>query len=256
MTKYAIIAGQGKLPEILKQALPNALVIGFDGNPPNLPIDLSVKFGQAGELLNFLRANQVTHIIFAGGLKRPSLKDIIPDNEGAKLLSKLLRGSFFGGDNSLLTTIINFFEERGFTVAGAHEAVPSILTPQGQLGSVPANADVKIGLEAAKRLGAKDIGQAVIIEGGITLLEEDKNGTANLIARSKGNTNSGAYLAKACKPQQDVRVDLPTIGLDTISQLHEAGLKGVALEAGASIILEREQVVKKADELGLFVIGA
>jgi DUF1009 family protein len=256
MTKYAIISGQGKLPEILKQALPDAKIVGFECNLPVLTTDLNVKFGQAGELLNFLRAHQITHIIFAGGLKRPSLKDIIPDNEGAKLLSKLLRGSFFGGDNSLLTTIINFFEERGFAVAGAHEAVPSLLTPAGQLGAVAATVDVKTGIDAAKRLGAKDIGQAVIMESGIALLEEDKNGTANLIARSKGNTGGNAYLAKACKPQQDVRADLPTIGLDTISQLHEAGLKGVVLEAGKSIILEREKVIQKADELGLFVIGA
>jgi hypothetical protein len=258
MNSYAIIAGKGELPLILAQALKDAKIICIDGEEnPQLKPDLITKFGQVGMLIDYLKENNITHLIFAGGIKKPNLSEIKPDAEGAKLISKIIAGRLFGGDNKLLSTIIKYLEGKGFQVAGAHEVVPNLITPRAVIGSIqPFLSDIEIGLKAAHDLGKKDIGQAVIIEDGRIIATEDYNGTQDLIKRAgELKKTSKAFLVKACKPQQDKRVDLPAIGVDTVVQCSAAGIAGIALEAGSSIILNVEAVKQKADELGVFVVG-
>lgn len=256
-----IIAGSGALPVRLKDAClsrgQKVFVLGIENNTDMRPFadapHASVRIGAVGEALAHLRGAGVDRVVMAGPIKRPKLTGIMPDATGAKLLARLTT-KLFGGDDALLKTIVAFFEEEGFEVIGAEEVLGDLLTPQGTLGKVAPTAqdqaDIALGIEAAKKLGARDAGQAVIAANGKILGEENEQGTAELIARCRGGV-----LVKMKKPGQERRADLPSIGSDTIGQAHAAGLSGIALEADASLILDRECTVAEADRLGLFIVG-
>lgn len=260
MKNLAIIAGKGRLPELIFEKLPEAKIVSVEGNDPeNLQPDLTANFGEIGKLIGFLKDNNIEQMVFAGATHKPNLKQLKLDKEGSKLLAKIMAGSLFSkklpGDNSLLSKILKYFEKNGFQIVGAHEIVPSLLAEKGVIaGKCDDMSDIELGFQAAKALGEKDIGQGVVVHEGKVIAEEDVKGTEDLIARA-GELNLKGVLVKCKKPQQEERVDLPSIGPETITQLHKAGLQGVAVEAGSSIILDKDAVIKKADELGIFVIG-
>ena len=136
-----------------------------------------------------------------------------------------------------------------------------LLTPEGMIGSIypdkRAQADIESGARIARAIGALDIGQSVILQNGLVLGIEAIEGTDGLIRRCTElkTEEKGGVLVKVKKPQQEKRVDLPTLGVSTIERLAECGFAGVAIEAGASLILNRREVARRADALGVFVIG-
>ncbi len=152
-------------------------------------------------------------------------------------------------------------EEEGFRVAGAEEIVRDLIAPEGMIGSIypdkRAQGDIEIGARMARAIGALDIGQAVIVQNGQILGVEAVEGTDALIKRCAPLKleERGGVLVKVKKPQQERRVDLPTIGVATVERIAECGFAGVAVEAGASLILDRREVMRRADALGVFVIG-
>jgi len=265
-----IIAGGGELPRVLIQAC-------IESNRPFYVLALEdaadeettfiagkqhtwIRIGAIGKALDILRKHHVTELVMAGRVTRPRIASLRPDMKGAKLLARI-GGQFMSGDNELLASVVNFFEEEGFTVTGAEDLVKELITPEGMIGSIypdkRAQTDIETGARIARAIGALDIGQAVIIHNGITLGIEAVEGTDGLIVRCaplKGD-EKGGVLVKVKKPQQEKRVDLPTIGVATIERLAECGFAGVAVEAGASLILNRREVARRADALGVFVIG-
>ena len=152
-------------------------------------------------------------------------------------------------------------EKDGFTIIGAHEVEPGLITAEGVLGeisvSAEARADIDFGITVTRTLGKLDIGQAAVVQQGIVLGLEAVEGTDALLTRCRDlkRKGRGGVLVKSCKPQQDRRIDLPTVGLRTVTRAFEAGLEGIAVEAGASLMLDREAVISAANKLGLFVIG-
>jgi DUF1009 family protein len=196
----------------------------------------------------------------AGKVKRPSFSALRPDRMGTKLLARM-GGAFFSGDDALLKAIVSFMEEEGFIVVGSDEVLGGLIAPVGILGKIHpdqrARDDIAQGLKILKVLGELDIGQAVIVEQGYVLGVEAAEGTDTLIERCgllRRNDKSGV-LIKAHKPQQETRVDLPAIGPETIEKVHSCGFAGIAVEAGGSLIIDKENVIKKADELGIFLTG-
>ena len=267
MAEYVIIAGTGSLPRILKENIPDAKVIGFHSDVPEIEADLMVSFGEIGKIINFGRENGIKKMIFAGALKKPeSFAQIKPDGEGAKLLARIVAGKIFTrgkdvGDHSILSKIIDFMESRGFEIVAANDVVKELLAPAGLVvGAEPTTQmmeDILFGMNAAKNLGKMDIGQAVVVEDNSIIATENVHGTSDLIKRAGELKRSyGGILVKACKPQQDVRADLPSIGEHTIIQIAAAGLVGVAVESGRSLIIDREAVINRAKQLGVFVFGA
>lgn len=253
---YAIIAGSGRLPEILAEKL-DAKIISFIGQDlDKLQPDLLVNIGYIGETLNFLEANNINKIIFAGSIKKPKLADVKTDAVGKKLLAKIALSSMFGkklpGDDALLSKIIQFLEKQGYEVVGTHEAAPELLADEGKIvGDAHAFADdIKLGIKAAKELGEQDLGQGVVVFNREVIAKEGEEGTEALIKSVKGGV-----LVKCKKPQQEMRIDLPTIGVETIEQLKNSGLSGVAVEANVSLILDKDAVINKAAEYGIFVVG-
>lgn len=267
LPKLGILAGGGELPRLLISACREAgrevFVIAFEGQcDPQTAQGVAhawVPLGKAGRAIELLKANGARDLIMAGRIRKPSFTQLMPD---ARALKVLARGVFAHGDDSLLRTIVEMLErEEGFRLVGAHEVMPELLTPSGQLGAhAPRDAEwpvIRAAMHAALDLGARDVGQAAVAGAdGRVLALEDRSGTDAMLEVLAGNPDArGAVLAKMCKPGQEKRADLPAIGAATVANAARAGLKGIVLEAGASLIINRAQVVAAADAAGLFLIG-
>ncbi|MDX1974347.1 MAG: UDP-2,3-diacylglucosamine diphosphatase LpxI [Rickettsiales bacterium] len=268
MNALGIVAGSGALPRQLIEACRingrPVFVIGFERitDPQtlqNVP-HATVRLGAVGDALSYLRQAQATDIVFAGRVQRPSMTSLMPDATGARMLAHI-GTAFFAGDDALLRRIVSFLEKEGFRVVGSEDILTTLVTPEGVMGTITPDdrerADIMFGMQIAKKLGELDIGQAVVVENGYVLGVEAAEGTDALIKRCGflKKTEKGGVLVKVKKPTQDSRVDLPAIGIETIERASEAGLRGIAVETGGSLILEQEKVVKRANELGLFLIG-
>lgn len=265
-----IIAGAGELPRVLIQSCQESgrpyFVLALQDTADAQTAALAgeyhawVRLGAIGKAIELLHKNHVSELVMAGHVTRPKLTSIRPDLKGTKLLARI-SAQFLAGDNELLSSIVTFLEEEGFRVAGAEEIVHDLITPEGMIGSIypdkRAQTDIETGARIARAIGTLDIGQAAIIENGMTLGVEGPEGTDGLITRCAPlkREDKGGVLVKVKKPQQEKRVDLPTIGVGTIEKLAEHGFAGVAVEAGASLILNRREVARRADQLGIFVIG-
>lgn len=262
-----IIAGSGSLPAQLIDACEATgrrfFVIAFEGGETELISHVPhaiVRIGAVGDTLKYLRSAGVKEVVMAGAIKRPSLASLKPDGAGASLIKKI-GSAFFAGDDALLKTVVNFLEAEGFTVIGADEVLGGLIAAEGTLGNVKpdeqAMKDIVHGLRVAHMIGELDIGQAVIVENGYVLGMEAAEGTDALIERCgklKRASNVGV-LVKGKKPAQEERVDMPSIGPRTIEKLHEGGFVGVAIEAGAGLIIQKEKLLAKADKYGIFVLG-
>lgn len=263
-----IIAGGGRLPLQLVEACQAIkrpfFVLAFEDSADMEALSsiahTAVRLGAVGEALDHLRAANVGEVVMAGKVKRPSFSALRPDRMGTKLLARM-GGAFFSGDDALLKAIVSFLEEEGFTVVGSDDVLGGLVTPKGLLGKVHADSraysDIAVGMRVIHALGALDIGQAVIVEHGYVLGVEAAEGTDALIERCGRlrHEKEGGVLVKGHKPSQETRVDLPAIGPDTVEKVHAAGFAGIAVEAGASLLLDREHIIEKANKLGLFVVG-
>lgn len=265
--KLGIIAGGGALPERVIQACRSkgreCFVLALKGhaNPEivaNIP-HAWVRLGAVGEAIRLLHAAKVKELVLAGPVGRPTLASLRPDIKGAKLIAKA--GVAALSDDGLLRMAIGELEAEGFRVVGAEDVFDDLLTPPGVLGKFApdssAELDIDQGVKIAGANGFFDVGQAVVVQQGIVLGVEAVEGTDALIARSGGlqREGPGGVLVKIKKPTQEARADLPTIGVATIETAAKAGLRGIALEAGGSLIIDRASVVQAADHAGLFLIG-
>jgi len=209
--------------------------------------------------LKALKNNNVYEVVLAGGIKRPSFKEMITDWEGVKIIAKLAVKKL--SDDKLFRAVMDEMENRGFKVVGIEEVVPDMLFTEGLYGSVKPSAedmdDIQRGITVAKALGAVDVGQAVVVQEGMVLAVEAIEGTDMMLSRASALKKEGKapVMVKVLKPGQDMRVDLPAIGLQTVEQLKKYGIKGVAVEAGGILLIEREAVIQLADKEGIFIIG-
>lgn len=265
--KLAILAGGGVLPRRLAEAAQGmgrpVFVLAFNGQTEPKTIEGFehhwVRLGAAGEAIDTLKKNNVEELVMAGHIRRPSIAELMPDWRAAKLFAKA--GLAAAGDDGLLTAVRRELEGEGFRLIGAQDILTGLLTPAGTLGQhVPdteAERDINRGIGVLRALAPQDVGQAAVVQQGLVLGIEAAEGTAALIRRAGELRREGAggVLVKLAKPQQDKLLDLPTIGVDTIQQAKEAGLRGIALEAGRSLLLDRAETVAKADAAGLFLIG-
>lgn len=266
--RLAVLAGGGRVPVLLAEAAATqgrlAVVIGFEGNADPAPFARfpfqAVRIGAAGRLFEILRSHGAEEIVLAGTVRRPAVSALMPDLAGMKVLARLGR-AMLGGDDTLLSAVIREFEAEGFRVVGAHDVLADLLTPSGQLGRVAANeaarTDIARGVAVLRAMGAVDVGQAVVVQQGLVLGVEAIEGTDALLARvaTLARDGQGGVLVKLAKPQQEKRVDLPTIGLATVQGAAGAGLVGIAAEAGRSLFLDRAETIAAADAAGLFLLG-
>lgn len=266
--KIGIIAGGGALPDAMVEHCANKgipfQVITFKGQPQPQKIEdyeihvTELALGQVGKVMETFKEKLVTHVVMVGHLEKPSLFDLRFDMLGLKLMNSVRRKH----DDELLNTVCTFLEKEGFEVLGAHELAPQLLMPKGILGKhKPTSAhkeDISIGLEALKQLGCLDIGQAVIVKDGVVIGVEAVEGTMGLIERCatlRGAKNKGGILIKAAKKEQNLKVDMPTVGDQTIEKLAEFKYEGLAVVAEKALLVEKDQAVKAANKTSLFLCG-
>jgi UDP-2,3-diacylglucosamine hydrolase len=266
--KLGILAGAGELPLRIIEACRAAdrafFVLAFEGSADPAAVQgvphAWIRLGAAGDGLRILRANGVTELVMAGGVRRPSVLQLRPDWRTAKFFARI--GYRALGDDGLMKAVIHELEQvEGFRVVGLDTILGTSLAPEGPIGrNAPdeqARRDIAHGFRIVRALGSLDIGQAVVVQQGLVLGVEAIEGTDALIARCAAlkRDGPGGVLVKGMKPGQERRVDLPTIGPRTVTAAAAAGLRGVAVEAGSSILVDRAAIAAVADRAGLFVVG-
>jgi UDP-2,3-diacylglucosamine hydrolase len=222
--------------------------------------------GKIGWFCRVARSEGCQDVVLIGSVVRPAMWRIRLDLETLRLLPRILR-LFRGGDDHLLTGVAKLLEERGFRLVGAHEVAPEILMTEGALGLLKPSdrdhADIATGLALLNATGPFDVGQAVVVADARVLAVEAAEGTDQMLARvaelRRGGRIAAAghrgVLVKAVKRSQDRRMDLPSIGPRTVEGAAGAGLAGIAVVAGSTIVAEPERIAAEADRRQLFVVG-
>jgi UDP-2,3-diacylglucosamine hydrolase len=266
--RLGIIAGGGLLPFKVAAAARAAgrgvFILGLEGFADTTLIrpwpHESRRLGAASRIIAALREHGCQDLVMIGPVRRPSLLDLRPDAEGAKLLARIGRAAF-AGDDGLLAAVIRVLTEEGFRVVGMHEIMREAVAPSGILTATRPDAqamtDINRGVEVARLLGSADVGQGCVVQQGLVLAVEAIEGTDAMLLRAGAlrRDGIGGVLVKLVKPGQDKRADLPTIGPETVRNAASAGLRGLAFEAGATILAEREACLAAADSAGLFLLG-
>jgi len=270
-----IICGGGNYPKLVAQACIEKeidfcmlLLKGFSDASLDINQDsknykgtLSVKLGDIGVSLDFFRKNNVDKIVFVGDVKRPNFNELSLDKKGASWLLKLGKAIFLG-DDALLKAIAKLANEEGFEIIAGTDLLEDIFVSNGIFtNKYPTEAeifDIKIGFNAAKNLGILDIGQSVIVHDGLVLGVECVEGTDNLIERCAKlrKSSRGGVLVKTSKPQQDQRLDLPTVGENTINLLNVNGFSGFIIESKKCIVINKKSIIKQANDFSMFFGGS
>ncbi len=265
----AIIAGNGDLPKLIikecEQKNSDFIIILVAGESNHKDYEKYkhhiVEIGHVSKALNILKEHKVKNIVFAGGIKKPSFSNVKVDKKGAVLLSKIIANKIFG-DNNILTTITNFFSKEGFNIIGADELITDIVLKKGVLTKTKPKKsdleDIKIGQDALKTMSNLDIGQAISVQQKQIIGIEAIEGTDELIKRCKKisfEKGSKPVLVKIKKQNQNTKIDLPTIGIQTIDNLIKSNFSGIAFESKSTIILDKKKVIDLADENNLFIIS-
>lgn len=265
----AIIAGSGALPGLLARALDHdgrdRILANMQGFPlDGLTPDIEFRVERLVPLLRELVARGAESVVFAGAVHRPSLDPALFDPDTAALVPRLLP-AMHQGDDALLRVVIQVFEEAGLRTVGAAEVAPSLVPSEGVLGRHdPTDTDRSDAARAAEilsALGPLDLGQGAVIAQNLCLAIETLPGTDAMLRfvgqidpdRRPDPSRGRGLLYKAPKPGQDRRVDMPALGPQTVERAAEAGLGGIAFEAGGVLLLDRDAMVARADALGLFL---
>lgn len=270
MSTLGIIAGSGALPRLIAEDYAargeRYIVVQFEGVELDWlsghPV-FSATFEKPGKLFKSLKKAGVATVTMGGAMGRPRLNPLRFDATGLRL-APVVMNAMKAGDNSMLGIFAALFEAEHFTVIGVHEALPSLLAVAGIPTKVqPSDQDRKDADRAAEivaALGAVDVGQGAVVAQGLCLGLESIQGTDAMLrfvaenpARLPDKKGSKGMLLKRPKPGQDLRLDMPAIGPDTFSAAAKAGLGGVVVQAGDTLVLGREETVARADDLGLFL---
>jgi hypothetical protein len=273
MNKLGLIAGGGALPVSVAarceaEGRPVFVVrlAGFaDVHLARYP-GLEAGMAEFGRILSALKKAGCVAVCFAGTVSRPDFRTLKPDLKGAALMPGIIAAAT-RGDDALLRKILSVFEGEGYAIEGADDILGGETLTAGALGAVRPTeeqlSDLRKALHVAEKSGELDVGQGAVVCHGLVLAVEAQEGTDAMLARVAGlpadlrgsaRERKGA-LAKAPKPIQDMRVDMPVIGARTVEMAAAAGLAGVGGVAGRLILIDRAGLIEAADRLGLFVWG-
>ncbi|MGE4371820.1 MAG: LpxI family protein [Xanthobacter sp.] len=224
------------------------------------------RLGSLGGVSAKARARGIRDVVMVGTVTRPRVCDLGLDWTMMRLLPRIAR-LFRGGDNHLLSGVVGLVSEQGFRLLGAHEVAPEMLLPAGVLGahapSEQDRADIARGMMLLQVLSPFDVGQGVIVVDDFVAAVEAAEGTDSMLRRYGEMRGNGrlrfaagkGVLVKAPKKGQDRRIDLPSLGPDSIKRASEAGLAGIAFEAGGAMVPDVAGLIEAADAAGLFVLG-
>ena len=265
MATIGLIAGGGRFPILFAESARRAghrVVAAAHVNQTDPSLERLVeactwvKLGQFGRVVEVLRAGGATQVVMLGSIaKARFFRDAWLDGLGAQLLARIAVRS----DDTLLRAIASALEERGLPVIDPTPYLQDRLAPEGVLGKHhPSDeewADARYGLELARAIGRLDLGQTVVVKGRVGLAVEALEGTDGCIRRGGELAKDGAVVVKAVKPHQDRRFDLPAVGPDTVDVMREARCRVLAVEAGATLVMDLDEMVRRADQAKVVVVG-
>lgn len=265
MSPLGLIAGGGRLPVQIaesRRAEGQAVFVVRLKNAadPELAAfpGLDAGLAELGRIAKALRGAGCERVCFAGTVERPDASALKPDFAALKYLPGVLAAAR-RGDDALLRAILAVFEKEGFQIEGVGEAGRALLLAAGPLGRLSPEpehqADIALALAEARAAGEIDAGQGAVARHGAVLAAEGLDGTDAMLERLAPSEELSGVLAKIPKPDQDLRVDIPTIGVRTIENAARAGLAGIVGRPGALLIVDKPAVIEAADRLGLFVYG-
>jgi UDP-2,3-diacylglucosamine hydrolase len=260
-----LIAGGRQFPVLVAQGVKaqghRLIVAGFTGhtNPEVYPLaDASreLKLGQLTKLLDFLKENKVEQVVMAGTIHKPGVMDIRHfDARAVKILFTLKAK----GDDAILRAVSCVLEAEGMELVPPQQYAQGLLTPPGVLTRRSPNdrewSDLRLGVHLARELGRLDIGQCVVLREGIVAAVEALEGTDAAIRRGCELGGSGCVVVKVMKPGQEERVDLPSVGPDTVRMLAKGQGVCLGVEAGKSLFFDLEATVDAADRAGVAIVG-
>ncbi len=263
-----IFAGRGSLPKILIEDCQkkDRKFVLFLLESEEYEIDYSefnpikLPYGAIDSFLQIARKNKVKEFVFIGAVNKPNFSEIKPDKKGAVLIAKILANKILG-DDAVLKTVISFFEKEGFRIKKIDDLLDCVISQKGVLTTHKPNddnlADIKIGIKAIKAFSDFDVGQSLIVAQRQIIAVEALEGTDQMIKRCSDlhfDYKDKAILIKMKKRRQSKKVDLPTIGVETIHNCFASNIKGIAIQANSTLVLEKEKVIESANGLGLFLI--
>ncbi|KZY35702.1 hypothetical protein A3731_02435 [Roseovarius sp. HI0049] len=263
--RLAILACAGALPVAIAKANPDAMIITLEGIPSELEAQSERhRLEQIGTLFAAMKQAGIDRMVFAGSLVRPALDPSAFDAEMTAIAPRLMTALQMG-DDGLLRTVIEIFEDQGFSVVGAHQVLPSLTADADlRIGPDPdaaAKADIARATEILRGLAPLDLGQACVVAGGQCLGIETIQGTDALLhfvaaTPPELRRDHRGVLVKAAKSGQDLRIDMPTIGPRTVEAVADAGLAGLVIEAGKVMILDRDTTLETARDKGIFLVAS
>lgn len=257
-----IIAGNGDLPDEIAN-----IYIGNGGKCFVASIDKDRSYngvpckiftlGCVGAILEYFEENRVENVIIVGGVQRPDLRSLKVDWGGTALLASIMKQKILGDDN-VLTIVMDHIKKKGFNVISPLDILAMDTKNLISTKNKPSKdnvSDIEFGISILENLGKLDVGQSVIICDGYTLGIEAAEGTDNLIRRCDllRKKDKGGVLVKMSKSGQDMRLDVPVIGPDTIFCLAKHGFVGLAIEKKGVIIIKPEETRRVLDENELFL---
>lgn len=264
MKKIGLIAGNGTFPiEFAKAAKQKGLEVVAVAHEGETQPELGqwvdalfwIKVGQLGKLIKIFKEQGVHDVLMAGGIRKTHLFSARPDLRGAAFLARMV----YKKDDSLLRGVAEELESEGITVRESTLYLEKILAPAGVLTkrrpSKDEWKDIEFGWQMAKEVGRLDIGQTVVVKDQAILAVEAIEGTDEAIRRGGRLCKKDAVVVKICKPQQDLRFDLPAAGTQTVRTMHEVKASCLAVEARKTIILMREAVIAEANKAGIAIVG-
>ena len=260
-----IIAGGGQFPLLFIEAAHQrgkkiALVAHRDETDPAAAEMADyvcwVKLGQLGKVISFFKENLVSEAVFLGTITKTQIfRNVLPDFRGLTLWNKIDARQ----DDAILRAVAGALEEEGIEVLPSTLYLQHLLFPQGLLTRHPLSKsqrqDVEIGWKLARAIGSLDIGQCVVVRDGTVVAVEAIEGTDATILRGGQLAKEKAVVVKVKKPNQDFRFDLPATGLTTIRTLSQVKGAVLAVEAGQSLLFDRDEMIREANRAGITVVG-
>lgn len=254
------IFGGGSLPTLLLEEQPHSICAILGDLPTNIHLakkHQNFAITQVPQIIDFFKQNDVTHICLAGFVRKPKISMQIFNIRLAPLLFRLIFLSN-KGDNSLLTQIISYIENKGFKVLAATEIIPSLLVKAGILTNSRPSAnhhkEISLACNFLHDISKYDVSQACIVQNNNITALEGIEGTKNMISRM-AIFNKNAILVKMPKAGQTLKADMPTIGIETIEDCVKTNISGIAIKAEQTIVLNINEVIKTANENGIFIIS-
>jgi len=263
--RLGIIAGNGRFPLLVAQEARRqgcwVVAVGHQGETlPELEPLVDefewIRVGQIGRMINRFQRSGVHEVVMAGGITKTRLfTEVRPDLRALALLAKLRTKD----DDAILRGLAAELERSGLVVGDSVQYLGALMATPGSMAAkkptTKEEADVKYGWEVAKAVGRVGIGQCIVLKDKVVLAVEATKGTDETIRRGGRLAHGGAVVVKVSKPGQDQRFDLPTIGPETVAVMAEAGASVIAVEAGRSLLLDRDDLLRNADRAGIAVVG-